>query len=116
MEQNRGEETAMRAIGSMSSGMKRVATALAVAAGVLTAGALVSAPAMADDGWRGHHRHHHHYRHHHGGRAYFNYGPPAYYYAPPRVYYAPPPVYYAPPPAYYAPPSSLSLGLSFPLR
>jgi hypothetical protein len=114
----------MRAIGSTSSKIKRVAAALAVAAGVLALGSL-AAPAMADDdGWRRHRHHHHHghhwrhkhHRHHHHGRAYFNYGPPAYYYAPPRVYYAPPPVYYAPPPAYYAPPSSLSLGLSFPLR
>lgn len=115
----------MRTIGSMSSGLKRIAAVCAVAAGVLTTGTLVATPAMADDGWRGHHRHHHHHRHHyrhhhrhhdHGGRVYFNYGPPAYYYAPPRAYYAPPPVYYAPPPAYYAPPSSLNLGLVFPLR
>ena len=100
------------------------------------AGLAMSAPVLADRGWKHEGRdgyRHHHYRHHHGDqprhivvvpRPHVYYVPaPVHHYAPPpRVYYAPPPppVYYAPPPppVYYSPQpqhSGISIRLHFPL-
>jgi hypothetical protein len=89
---------------STSSTLKRIALAVAVAAG----GLAVSAPAFACDGWHKRHRHHHHHP-----RGYVYYGAPVY--VPPPVYYYPRQVYY--PPVYaapvYAPPPSVNFGFGF---
>jgi hypothetical protein len=108
--------------------MKLKRTMLAVLAGTA---AMLSLPALADNGRHGGHRHGNDHRHGHGhshGHGYGHYSAPRAFVVvpPPRVVYAPrvvypAPVYYHPAPRYYQPapvyaPAPVSPGISIRFR